>query len=82
MTKYSYDNKASERRIRAYTRFLLDAYETDLDGLADIAGVSAEEMSEYQTADYYDLNAVTIFLLARLTGIHVSWLFAESEVSQ
>ena len=82
MTRYSYDDAVAEHRIRAYTRFLLDAYETDLDGLAEIAGVSVRKMREHQTADYCDLNAVTIVKLARLTGVSVSWLFAESEESE
>lgn len=79
MTRYLYDDAVAEHRIRAYTRFLLDAYETDLDGLAEIAGVSGEEIHDYQTAEYRDLNAVTIYQLARLTGVSVAWLFAESE---
>lgn len=76
---YEYDNDASRRRIAAYTDFLMAAYGTDADGLADIAGISREDMAEYvATDDYRELNACVLSKLGRLTGISFSWLFAES----
>ena len=79
---YEYDNETAARRVDAYTRFLMDAYETDLDGLADVTGATVDEIREFNAADYLEKSANTMYQLARVTGISVSWLFAESEVSQ
>lgn len=79
---YEYDNETAARRVDAYTRFLMDAYETDLDGLADVTGATVDEIREFHAADYLEKSANTMYQLASVTGISVSWLFAESEVSQ
>lgn len=78
----THDNAAAERRIKAYTRFLMDAYGTDLEGLADIAGVSAEELRRYQAATFDNISTNVLVKLANLTCIRCGWLFAESEVAE
>ena len=80
MTNYIHDDEAGARRLDAYVRFLLDAYETDVDGLAKVAGVDRAAMRRFMKAEYADKSSVTLIHLARVTGISVSWLFAESEV--
>lgn len=77
---YVYDNETAARRVDAYTRFLMDAYETDIDGLADVTGATVDEIREFNAADYLEKSANTMYQLASVTGISVSWLFAESEV--
>lgn len=79
---YVYDEEAAQRRTDAYIRFLMDAYGVDLYGLAEITGATVKELREFQAAENPDRSAATFFQLARVTGISISWLFAESEVSQ
>lgn len=75
----TYDNEVSARRIAAYTAFLLDAYGTDVNGLADIAGVDRGKMAEFvNETDFENLNCAVIAKLGNMTGISFSWLFAES----
>ena len=78
--KYRYDDAKGERRITAYVDFLLAAYDTDLDGLADIAGISDEEMAAFVAAEYLEKDAATIYQLANVTGIPTSWLLAQEPV--
>lgn len=75
---HTFDNETSARRISAYTAFLLEAYDTDLNGLADIAGVDRGELEEYANeTDYDNLNCSVLSTLGNMTGISFSWLFAE-----
>ena len=75
---YTFDDETSTRRFAAYSDFLLAAYGTDSDGLADLAGVSREDMAEYLAeTDCKKLNASVVQKLGFLTGISFSWLFAE-----
>lgn len=78
MGKYEYDNETA-RRVDAYIRFLMDAYGVDLDGLADVTGATVDEIREFHAADYPEKSVTTMCQLASVTGISVSWLFAESE---
>ena len=74
---YNHNDTEAARRLTAYNAFLLAAYGTDADGLADIAGVDRAEMAEYLAADYEDMGAQIIQKLGALTGISYAWLFAE-----
>ena len=75
---YSYDCGEASRRLTAYSGFLLAAYGTDADGLADIAGVDRVDMAEYiAETDYRKLDAAVLQKLGFLTGISFGWLLAE-----
>jgi len=75
---HTFDETASKRRISAYTDFLMAAYDTDADGLADLIGIDHGEMAAFIAADWRDKDAIVLKMLANLTGIGASWLFAES----
>ena len=75
---HTFNETEAARRINAYTDFLMAAYGTDADGLADLVKIEHGKMREYAAADYEDKDAETLQRLSRLTGISVSWLFAES----
>lgn len=77
MCKLVYDDGLASRRLDAYTRFLLEAYDTDLEGLANVAAISKEEIEAYQASEYGEKSAGVIQKLANLTGISPAWLFAE-----
>lgn len=78
----THDKEMAAHRVDAYIRFLMDVYNVDVDGLALIAGVTPAAMRKFQAAEWKDKSAVTIYLLASLTGVSMSWLFAESEESE
>ena len=74
---YNHNDTEAARRLAAYSDFLLAAYGTDADGLADIAGVDRAHMAEYLAADYDNMSVQIIQMLGALTGISYAWLFAE-----
>lgn len=78
MSKYVYDDETSARRLDAYIHILMDAYGVDLEGLAEIAGVTAEEMREFQAAPYGEKSVRIFKKLALITGVSVSWLCCET----
>ena len=77
MAGYTYDREASERRTNAYLDFLMAAYGTDAHGLDDIAGIPRGTLTEFINAPWDKKSVTVLFTLARLTGISVSFLFAE-----
>lgn len=77
MARRTYDKEAAERRTNAYLDFLMAAYGTDADGLADIAGIPRGTLAEFMGAPWDDKSTAVFFKLAQMTGISVSFLFAE-----
>ena len=75
--KYTYDHEAAERRTSAYLDFLMAAYGTDAHGLADIAGIPRGTMTKFINAPWGKKSVTVLFTLAQMTGISVSFLFAE-----
>ena len=64
--------------MTAYNAFLLAAYGTDADGLADLAGIDRTRMRRHlNKTDYRDMSAGIVEKLGMLTGISFAWLFAE-----
>ena len=78
--RYTYDDDKGARRLDEYLDFLLAAYDTDLDGLAEIAGISDEEMAAFVASEYLEKDAATIYQLANVTGISTSWILAQEPV--
>ena len=77
---YNFDDETSARRIAAYNSFLLAAYDTDADGLAEIADVDSDDMAEYLAeTDYDNISVAVLQKLGNLTGISFGWLFAEQQ---
>lgn len=77
MTRYTYDEVAAERRTNAYIDFLMAAYGTDAHGLADVAGIPRGTMTKFVNAPWGKKSSAVLFTLARMTGVSVSFLFAE-----
>ena len=74
---YDYDRETSERRIAAYVDFLMASYDVDAHGLADLAGIPRQTLTKFINAPYGKKSTTTLFTLARMTDISVSFLFAE-----
>ena len=77
MARYTYDREAAERRTNAYLDFLMAAYGTDAHGLADIAGIPRGTLTKFINAPWGNKSATVFFTLAQMTGVSVSFLFAE-----
>lgn len=77
MARYTYDKEAAERRTNAYLDFLMAAYGTDAGGLADIAGIPRGTLTKFMNAPWGKKSVTVLFALAQMTGISVSFLFAE-----
>ena len=74
---YTYDREAAERRASAYVDFLMAAYGTDAAGLADVAGIPRGTLTKFINAPWGDKSIAVFSTLAQMTGISVSFLFAE-----
>ena len=77
MARYTYDREAAERRVTAYVDFLMTAYDTDAHGLADVAGIPRGTLTKFISAPWEKKSVTVFFTLAQMTGVSVSFLFAE-----
>ena len=50
MARFTYDFETAEQRITAYIDFLLKAYNTDVQGLANMAGIPFDTLKAFTKA--------------------------------
>ena len=75
----TFDKDAAARRTDAYVSMLKEAYGVDSHGLADMLGVDRGTFTKFERAPWGKKSTGVLFRLASVTGVSVSWLFAEGE---
>lgn len=69
--------EVAEGRISVYVDFLMAAYDCDLRGLADVAGMPRQTLTKFMNAPYEQKGIFTLGKLADLTGVSLGWLVAD-----